>query len=288
MMKNNQGEVNYCNNCGKRGHNFHQCKLPIISNGIIAFRVTPQGNKEYLMVCRKDTLGFVDFVRGKYSVYDKYYILNMICQMTTAEKQMLIDLEFDDLWKRVWGEGSVQYGNEEVVSRDKFNQLRRGIDTMSSSKYDLKDLVTTDQTVWLEPEWGFPKGRRENNESDLSCGLREFLEETGYASNSAGTNATISSGTNATNYSMIENVAPFEEIFIGSNYKSYKHKYFLMKMDYDYSQSIDFTKEDPNCEISAIRWMSFLDCLNSMRNYNLEKRKILICVNTILTKYTCL
>jgi 8-oxo-dGTP pyrophosphatase MutT (NUDIX family) len=273
-MKNNQTETNCCNNCGKRGHNFHQCKLPIISNGVIAFRVTPQGQKEYLMVCRKDTLGFVDFVRGKYSVYDKYYISNMICQMTTAEKQMLITLEFDDLWKRVWGEGSVQYGNEEVVSRDKFNQLSRGIETPANGKYDLKDLVATDKTVWSEPEWGFPKGRRENNESDLSCGLREFLEETGYSV--------------GTNYSMIENVAPFEEIFIGSNYKSYKHKYFLMKMDYDYSQSIDFTKEDPNCEISAIRWMSFLDCLNSMRNYNLEKRKIIICVNTILTKYTCL
>ena len=284
-MKNNQIEANYCNNCGKRGHNFHQCKLPIISNGIIAFRMTPQGNKEYLMVCRKDTLGFVDFVRGKYSVYDKYYISNMICQMTTIEKHMLIDLGFDDLWKRVWGEGSVQYGNEEVVSRDKFNQLSRGIETPDNGKYDLKDLVAMDKSVWTEPEWGFPKGRRENNESDLSCGLREFFEETGY---SCGISAGISGGnTVGNNYAMIENVAPFEEIFIGSNYKSYKHKYFLMKMDYEYSQIIHFNKEDPNCEISAIRWMSFLDCLNAIRNYNLEKRKILICVNTILTKYVC-
>jgi len=250
-MKNNQGEANYCNNCGKRGHNFHQCKLPTISNGIIAFRITPQGNKEYLMVCRKDTLGFVDFVRGKYSVYDKYYISNMICQMTTIEKQM------------------------------KFDQLRRGIETPANGKYDLKDLVAMDKSAWTEPEWGFPKGRRENNETDLSCGLREFFEETGYSSISVATNST------GNNYAMIENVAPFEEIFIGSNYKSYKHKYFLMKMDYEYSQSTHFNKDDPNCEISAIRWMSFLECVNAMRNYNLEKRKILICVNTILTKYVC-
>jgi 8-oxo-dGTP pyrophosphatase MutT (NUDIX family) len=193
---------------------------------------------------------------------------------------MLIALEFDDLWKRVWGEGSVQYGNEEVVSREKFNQLCRGIETPANGKYDLKDLVALDKSAWTEPELGFPKGRRENNETDLSCGLREFFEETGYSGISSGNIA-------GTNYSIIENVVPFEEIFIGSNYKSYKHKYFLMKMDYEYSQSTHFNKEDPNCEISAIRWLSFLDCLNAIRNYNLEKRKILICVNTILMKYVC-
>ena len=28
----------FCNNCGKQGHLYHQCKHPITSNGIIAFR----------------------------------------------------------------------------------------------------------------------------------------------------------------------------------------------------------------------------------------------------------
>ncbi len=30
----------------------------------------------------------------------------------------------------------------------------------------------------MEPEWGFPKGRRIRCESDLDCALREFNEET--------------------------------------------------------------------------------------------------------------
>ena len=29
---------NFCNNCGKIGHAFHQCKYPITSIGIIAVR----------------------------------------------------------------------------------------------------------------------------------------------------------------------------------------------------------------------------------------------------------
>ena len=28
----------FCNNCGKQGHLYNQCKKPIISSGIIAFR----------------------------------------------------------------------------------------------------------------------------------------------------------------------------------------------------------------------------------------------------------
>ena len=262
--------TNYCNNCGKRGHNFHQCKLPITSNGIIAFRVNANGQKEYLMIRRKETLGFIDFIRGKYSVYNKYYISNMICQMTVNEKHMLLTCEFDELWKYVWGPENTQYNNEETVSRDKFNQLRKGV-VVKTDNYDLNALVALDKSSWEEPEWGFPKGRRNYNETDLSCAMREFCEETGYE--------------NQASLFIVENVLPFEEIFLGSNYKSYKHKYFLMKMDYAYSESVELKS---NNEISAIRWMPFLDCVNAIRMYNLEKRKIIICVNTILAKYACL
>lgn len=353
---------NCCNNCGKRGHNFHQCKLPIISNGIIAFRINPAGQKEYLMIRRRDTLGFIDFVRGKYSVNNPYYISNMICQMTLKEKEMLLKCEFDELLRCVWGDKCNLNGSEECAARDKFAQLRQGVcvrhnreynknvsnsdsskDAMhptllqsskdavesnrrllhvyppsvdiyptlpkevskdalehlpsadissvdiyptlpkdtpvrKSEKYTLQDLVYMDKTHWEEPEWGFPKGRRDNNESDLECALREFCEETGYKD----------AGENKNTGKIIENVLPFEETFIGSNYKSYKHKYYLMKMDYAYSKNVSVENIENNCEISAIRWMSFLECVNAIRAYNLEKRKIIICVNTILTKYVCL
>ena len=64
---------NYCNNCGKNGHLYHQCKLPITSIGIVAFRMK-NNNPEFLMIRRKDTLGHVDFMRGKYSVNNKDYL----------------------------------------------------------------------------------------------------------------------------------------------------------------------------------------------------------------------
>ena len=85
---------NYCNNCGRQGHLYNQCKLPITSNGIIAFRQINQ-ELQYLMIRRKDTLGFIDFMRGKYSVYNRFYIINMFNQMTIVERMRLNTLSFD-------------------------------------------------------------------------------------------------------------------------------------------------------------------------------------------------
>ena len=76
----------YCNNCGKQGHQYHQCKLPITSYGIIAFMLTKDGIK-YLLIRRKDTLGYVDFIRGKYPLNNVVYLMNMLNEMTVNEKK---------------------------------------------------------------------------------------------------------------------------------------------------------------------------------------------------------
>ena len=36
---------------------------------------------------------------------------------------------------------------------------------------------------YSDTEWGFPKGRRNNNEKDIECANREFYEETNYKNN---------------------------------------------------------------------------------------------------------
>ena len=87
---------NYCNNCGKTGHIYYECKCPIISNGIIAFRKSKSKNDyEYLMICRRNTLGLIDFMRGNYSVHNKEYILSMFKQMTITEKQNIMTKSFN-------------------------------------------------------------------------------------------------------------------------------------------------------------------------------------------------
>ena len=266
---------NYCNNCGKQGHLYHQCKMPITSIGIIVFRynknATDAAEKiEYLMICRKDTLGFIDFMRGKYSIYNKEYIANMFKQMTIVEKQRIIDLEFDELWKDIWKNEMIsnQYKVEEILSREKYNTLKKGI-TNKDEFYSLQTIIdeTNQIEIWEEPEWGFPKGRRNYLEKDYECAIREFGEETGL---------------DISKLKNIHNILPFEEIFTGSNYKSYKHKYFVSFIPYDDSIKIENFETS---EVSKMEWHNYSECLELIRPYNLEKKRLITNVNNALTKY---
>ena len=74
---------NFCNNCGKLGHSYHKCRRPIISLGIIVFRYNP--DIEFLLVRRRNTLGYVDFIRGKYELKNIHYIQSLINIMTDDE-----------------------------------------------------------------------------------------------------------------------------------------------------------------------------------------------------------
>lgn len=253
---------NFCNNCGKSGHVFHQCRFPITSIGLIPFKNTASGIK-YLMIRRKDTLGFVDFMRGKYPIHNYKYLCNIINEMTIDEKNKLLTGNFDVLWKELWGENiSIQYRIEEKTSREKFELLKNGVSS-GKKNYNLDTLITTSSTGWQETEWGFAKGRRNYQEKDICCALREFHEETGYSKSSV---------------NIIQNLVPFEEIFTGSNYKSYKHCYYIASIPENVKPLTSFQKS----EVSKLEWKSFEDAIEIIRPYNFEKKAVLERVNDLL------
>lgn len=256
----------FCNNCGKQGHLFHQCKYPITSNGIILFRI--KNNKiEYLMVCRKNSLGFVDLMCGKYPLHNKHYLNNIINEMTLYEKDIVLKYSFEELWKILWGKSfNSNHRFEEKLAKDKFNSLKNGI-SFNNKHYSLESLINESDTSWTYPEWGFPKGRRNNMEKDLTCALREFEEETGY---------------NKRNIHIIQNIIPYEEIFTGSNYKSYKHKYYVAYLDNNVKDEIP---QYQYCEISDMNWFTYEASIDIIRPYNLEKKVILTKINKLLTEY---
>ena len=260
---------NHCNNCGKPGHLFNHCKMPITSTGVIAFRYTTSGSIEYLLIRRKETLGYIDFMRGKYSVQNKDYIMNMLKQMTEHEKSRLLTTDFDTLWKDIWGDGfyNSRYKIEESISREKHISLSVGI-VLKHDFYTLHDLIELSRAypTWIEPEWGFPKGRRNSNENDFDCAQREFCEETGYTRESI---------------KPIHNVLPFEETFMGSNYVSYKHKYFLVYMNYCDTLNMDNFQRS---EVSKMEWGDIDVCIARIRDYNLEKKRIIVNVNECLNQ----
>ena len=256
---------NFCNNCGKSGHIFNKCKHPITSIGIIPFRLN-NNNLEYMMINRKHSLGFVDFIRGKYPLNNYNYLLNIFNEMTNNEKNKIKTLTFNELWNYLWGNDiGIQYRCEEKSSKEKYELLKVGIET-STILYNLDTILTNSNTQWNEPEWGFPKGRRNYQEKDLNCAFREFEEETGYLRNQV---------------KLIQNICPYEEIFTGSNMKSYKHKYFIGNMD-SYILSTNNFQES---EVGDMQWFDFNTCISKIRPYNLEKKNILKMLNNVLREY---
>ena len=264
----------YCNNCGRMGHQYHQCKLPITSYGIITFRINKKCEIEYLLIRRKDTLGYVDFIRGKYPQNNIQHISNMLCEMTIDEKKNLYELEFKELWNNLWGVNPKNGGYqriEEKTSSEKLDNLKNGIkildrNTNKEITMTLNDLIKKTNTNWTEPEWGFPKGRRNHLELDLDCALREWEEETGYKRE---------------NLDLIQNLAPFEETFTGSNYKSYKHKYYV---GFYQGNDVNLLNYDKT-EIGKLSWKSYSESLSLIRPYNIEKKRILEKIHQIITTY---
>ena len=165
----------YCANCGKAGHLYRNCRLPILSYGIILYKIV-NNNIKYLHIRRKDTIGYVEFLRGNYSLENKSYICEIISFMTEDERQRLLDNEFDILWYNLWNnyESNKKFKNEYLDSKNKFNNLK---DTGL-----LPEMVKNCTIHWEETEWGFPKGRRNGSEDDLTCAKREFEEETNISS----------------------------------------------------------------------------------------------------------
>jgi len=256
---------NLCNNCGKGGHLFHQCKLPITSYGLIIFRSSTKG-LQFLMIRRKDTFGYIDFIRGKYSLSNIQQIQNSINEMSVSEKRKILEEPFETLWKNMWGETTCsQYRNEEISSFKKFKLITNGI-IVDDNKITLADLVNNSNTTWVETEWEFPKGRKNYQECDIDCAIREFEEETGY---------------NRKNITIVENILPFEEMFIGSNHKSYKHKYFLGAMN-NYEDILHSYQET---EVSKVEWKTLSQCLQDIRPYNLEKKRIIENIYKVLQEY---
>jgi len=278
IINNINSNINVCNNCGKLGHQFSQCKLPIISYGIILFTQDLENNNEkqpsetiskkynYLMIRRKDSFGFIDFIRGKYNLSNINQIQNIFNEMSVIEKNRILKDDFDTLWKDMWGDSRIShYKNEELSSYKKFESLKSGIN-VGDKITNIFDIVNNSNTEWNETEWEFPKGRKNFKEKDLECALREFEEETGISSHMI---------------TIVENILPFEETFIGTNLKAYKHKYFLA---YIKDNSIDLNNFQKT-EVSKLEWKSYIECINSIRPYNLEKKKLITNINKVLQEF---
>ena len=284
-----------CCNCSTAGHTSKQCPKPITSYGVILFRA-PLWNQadaltrgsitglesgtgkglaiEYLLIQRRDSIGFIEIMRGKYKLTDTEYIVQQLAGTTQGEREKLIREPFHTLWENLWGppqEGGHAYRHEKEQARQKLEALR-------IASPSLEELIAQAGPAWATPEWGFPKGRRDMNESEFACAMREMWEETNI---------------HEKDIVVVRGIEPLEEVFTGSNHVTYLHKYYIGYIAQDASkgsgeidiQSAGMTNEHIQREIGAIRWCSIEEGIAHIRPENREKRQVLLRTHNLLQTY---
>jgi 8-oxo-dGTP pyrophosphatase MutT (NUDIX family) len=257
---------------------------PIVSYGCIAFRVVGEWRQaaeivggdtrvipqiEYLMIQRRDSIGFVEFMRGKYNPTDTDYVRCQLEGMTREEQRRLVETPFDDLWSELWGlpqEGFHAYRNEKEQARQKLEELR-------SNRPSLQSLIDAIPVIHDTPEWGFPKGRRDSYESEYACAMREFKEETNLSEKDV---------------YPVRNLDPISEVFTGTNSVQYCHKYFMVYVPPAVAHGVAMVPESVNKdmarEVGDIRWFSLEGALERIRPLHVEKRNVLLRADAVLKR----
>jgi 8-oxo-dGTP pyrophosphatase MutT (NUDIX family) len=199
-----------------------------------------------LMVRRKDSMSYMEFLRGKYELMQAEYVHRLIQNMTQDEQRRIVEMPFLTLWSQLWGDTRDVHSPEFYDAKEKFEAL------------DRTRLVYEHRSEWSEPEWGFPKGRRMRGETDVDCAIREFYEETNIPRSA---------------YTLCRNLC-FEEVFTGTNNVQYKHVYFigLLNKDIDVSQKLTAMQRR---EISCVKWMSFAESMATIRPHYTRRKVIL-------------
>jgi len=297
----------YCNNCGKTNHEYKDCRDPVTSYGIILvnfdecltdfkknliemmnkskdkqeldeFGIKVSSVKDiekfskysssirFLMIQRKHTLGYIEFIRGRYRIDNIDGIIYLFQQMTSEEIQNIAKYDFDKLWNDFWGKTQITNPNilnEYEKSKEKFMILKNEEDELSLNFY-----VNNVIPAWKQAEWGFPKGRRNKQEDNIICAKREFQEESDYKDDE---------------YTVLEDVSPVIEDFIGTNGVKYRHVYYIAINNKDIERlKVNSDNTHQNSEIGDIKFFNYDDALKIIRPYHTAKKKVLTTVNMFL------
>lgn len=213
---------------------------------------------KFLMIRRKNTLGYIEFIRGRYNIENIDGIIFLFKQMTDDEIEMIGKKSFDELWKHLWTHDITKnsYQNEYLISKNKFEKLKN----KSSEFINLDFFIENVKPTWNYAEWGFPKGRRNFQESDYECALREFKEETDFDNK---------------DFFIFDSILPIDEKLIGTNGINYKHIYYLAISLTNKNPIINSNNEFQMNEIGDIGWFTYDEAMKLIRPYHTERKKIL-------------
>ena len=130
-----------------------------------------------LMVCRKDTIGFMEFMKGNYLLVsdeeinknEHPHIVDLFSMMKQDELKVLLNGNYDLAYEKLYGKLPSNQSKERQMFEGNKNIW---LETC-------KKIYNDGKGGWSEAEWGFPKGKKKKNETEIDCASRELYEETG-------------------------------------------------------------------------------------------------------------
>jgi len=140
-----------------------------------------------------------------------------------------------------------------------FEQLKKGYRDKNNNLIDLCYFVDNTTSSYESNEWEIPKGRRADYETNKECAIREVEEETNISSDK---------------FSIIGNIIPFTEEYTGINGVRYKHVYYVGKLTEECELYIDMNNKDQYTEIKDILLLTETESLDKIRDYNVEKVRV--------------
>lgn len=226
-----------------------------------------------VLVQRRNTIGFIEFMRGKYDVDNYEYIIKLFNMLSFDEKRILREYEAFDAIRKIIGMGRDNiYKKEYDDAKIKYEILRNHKDGNMIFK-----LLDRSITRWNSPEWGVPKGRRKVwmpngfctkqggcGEIEIDCAIREFVEETGIKYK---------------NLVVYRNVKPLEELYKGINGVLYKHIYYLamVKDTEEARENVENVESGGqyNFEVSNVKCFGLSECHRIIRPYYVSKLNVI-------------
>jgi 8-oxo-dGTP pyrophosphatase MutT (NUDIX family) len=203
------------------------------------------------MIQRKYTPEYIELVRGRYYYNDHtinyQYLTCLITYISQIERNYVERHEFDYLWKHIWQwvgtpeQMHLIYDEHDECQR-RFNLLKTGHLFDKHGYLSFQSLFNNYPTTTLEPDWEFPKGKRNEGECEQQVAIRESREET-----------SLDSG----DFNLLYHVKPFQERFMGVNGINYCNNYYLAQLtNQDHLIYYDPDHIEQNKEIRNIGWFT--------------------------------
>ena len=236
------------------------------SIGLVLCRKNPDTRvPEVLMIEQRVTYGFSEFTFGKYRACDSDHLRRMFNSMTVNEKCLIMSKDFDKMWYHIWlrlpnSHSFIQVCNTgQRASLDKFYiTCRVKYNRMVDSDGGIRIRNLVNQSTSTSPGWGFPKGRRNINETEIDCAIREVKEETNIASPS---------------YKILYHTPPFTTMYVTErpNVKTtYKSRYYTAALTSPIHIGVDFSNAEQIAEVSQMRWISMFE----LKSMTLQQKKL--------------